>query len=147
MIDELVKLREIEYELNNIGMRQIAGDIGYLVSWLISPEYNNGVHKKPDPAGPNTIDAGSNNCPIPYIVSVDDVIMCTARFYANSLLNSALHIIDSLKTVYTKDVESTAFSEYEITIHKMLSLLDEEEAKDWEAIFPGFNSLDLGWPW
>lgn len=73
MIDELVKLREIEYELNNIGMHQIAGDIGYLVSWLVSPEYNNGVHKKPDPAGPNTIDAGSNNCPIPYIVSVDDV--------------------------------------------------------------------------
>jgi hypothetical protein len=48
MSNELEKLHIIAFDLRGIGMMQTAGDIDYLVSWLKSPEFNNGVHLQQD---------------------------------------------------------------------------------------------------
>ena len=56
MSNELERLRMIAFDLREIGMLQTAGDIDYLVSWLRSPEFNNGEHLAPHPAGENTVD-------------------------------------------------------------------------------------------
>ena len=47
MSSNLKKLHVLALKLNNIGMRQTAGDLDYLISWLISADENNGVHRKP----------------------------------------------------------------------------------------------------
>ena len=155
MSSNLKKLHVLALKLNNIGMRQTAGDLDYLISWLISADENNGVHREPDSAGENTIDAYSNNCPIPYAATRDSVIACTARFYASSLLSDVLEVIDELRATYTQEVETIAFNEYVNNIHKIMNLLDEEEWLDWERLFPDFDfdsfdpigdGSDINWP-
>ena len=103
----------------------------------------------------NTIDAYSNNCPIPYVATRDSVIACTARFYASSLLSDVLEVIDELRATYTQEVETIAFNEYVNNIHKIMNLLDEEEWLDWERLFPDFDfdsfdpigdGSDINWP-
>jgi len=125
MTDELKRLHEIALKLSQLGMRQTAGDIDYLISWLRSPQFNNGVRLKPDPAGENTVDAKSNNCPIPYTVSKSTVEACESPVIAEPLVNSAINIIDELKLEYTDSAATVAFNEYISNLTKVKDLLDE----------------------
>lgn len=148
MIDELKRLHVIALKLSQLGMKQTAGDIDYLIAWLRSPQFNNGIRLKPDPAGKNTVDAKSNNCPIPYTVSKSTVEACESPFTAGSLVNSAIDIITELKLEYTDNAAIVAFNEYVSNLTKVKDLLDEAEWKEWACIFPDFTDIDenLVWP-
>lgn len=112
MSNELERLRMIASDLREIRMHQTAGDIDYLVSWLISPEFNNGEHLAPHPAGENTKDQYSNNCPIPFTPSVSIIQRCTDSYSAIQLIQSAKDIINDLSDVYTDSIEKTAINVY-----------------------------------
>lgn len=106
--DYAVRLREL-------GMLQAAGDYDYFVAWIKSIEWTGGTaHLKPNPAGAATIDENSNNCPIPYIVSYDSVKGCANENLeeAKTICQSVNNILDSLKIIYSTDVEWTAIAAY-----------------------------------
>ena len=126
MSNELEKLRMIAFDLREIGMLQTAGDIDYLVSWLKSPEFNNGEHLAPHPAGENTKDQYSNNCPIPFTPSVSIIQRCTDWHSAIQLIQSAKDIINYLSNVYTDSLEQTAINVYLEYSNKVISLLGGE---------------------
>ena len=126
MINELERLRIIAFDLREIGMLQTAGDIDYLVSWLISPEFNDGEHLAPHPAGENTVDIYSNNCPIPFTPSVNIIQRCTDSHGAIQLIQSAKDIINDLSNVYTDSLEQTAINVYLEYSNKVISLLGGE---------------------
>ena len=126
MSNELERLRMIAFDLREIGMLQTAGDIDYLVSWLKSPEFNHGVHLAPHPAGENTKDQYSNNCPIPFTPSVSMIQRCTDSHSAIQLIQSAKDIINDLSGVYTDSIEQTAVKVYLEYSNKVISLLGGE---------------------
>ena len=126
MSNELERLRMIAFDLREIGMFQTAGDIDYLVSWLRSPEFNHGEHLAPHPAGENTVDVYSNNCPIPFTPSVSVVQRCTDSHSAIQLIQSAKDIINYLSNVYTDSLEQTAINVYLEYSNKVISLLGGE---------------------
>ena len=126
MINELERLRIIAFDLREIGMLQTAGDIDYLVSWLISPEFNHGEHLAPHPAGENTKDQYSNNCPIPFTPSVSMIQRCTDSHSAIQLIQSAKDIINYLSNVYTDSLEQIAINVYLEYSNKVISLLGGE---------------------
>ena len=126
MSNELERLRIIAFDLREIGMLQTAGDIDYLVSWLISPEFNNGEHLAPHPAGENTVDVYSNNCPIPFTPSLSLIQRCTDSHSAIQLIQSAKDIINYLSNVYTDSLEQTAINVYLEYSNKVISLLGGE---------------------
>ena len=126
MSNELERLRAIAFDLREIGMLQTAGDIDYLVSWLKSPEFNHGVHLAPHPAGENTKDQYSNNCPIPFTPSVSMIQRCTDSHSAIQLIQSAKDIINDLSGVYTDSIEQTAVKVYLEYSNKVISLLGGE---------------------
>lgn len=126
MSNELERLRMIAFDLREMGMLQTAGDIDYLVSWLKSPEFNNGEHLAPHPAGENTKDQYSNNCPIPFTPSVSIIQRCTDSYSAIQLIQSAKDIIGDLSDVYTDSIEQTAVNVYLEYSNKVISLLGGE---------------------
>ena len=126
MSNELERLRMIAFDLREIGMLQTAGDIDYLVSWLRSPEFNHGVHLAPHPAGENTKDQYSNNCPIPFTPSISIIQRCTDSHSAIQLIQSAKDIINDLSDVYTDSIEQTAVKVYLEYSNKVISLLGGE---------------------
>lgn len=126
MSNGLERLRMIAFDLREIGMLQTAGDIDYLVSWLRSPEFNNGEHLAPHPAGENTVDVYSNNCPIPFTPSVNMIQRCTDSHSAIQLIQSAKDIINDLSDVYTDSIEQTAINVYSEYSNKVISLLGGE---------------------
>ena len=126
MSNELERLRMIAFDLREIGMLQTAGDIDYLVSWLKSPEFNHGVHLAPHPAGENTKDQYSNNCPIPFTPSISIIQRCTDSHSAIQLIQSAKDIINDLSDVYTDSIEQTAVKVYLEYSNKVISLLGGE---------------------
>ena len=126
MSNELERLRMIAFDLREIGMLQTAGDIDYLVSWLKSPEFNNGEHLAPHPAGENTKDQYSNNCPIPFTPSISIIQRCTDSHSAIQLIQSAKDIINYLSNVYTDSLEQTAINVYLEYSNKVISLLGGE---------------------
>ena len=123
MSNELERLRMIAFDLREIGMLQTAGDIDYLVSWLKSPEFNHGEHLAPHPAGENTIDVYSNNCPIPFTPSVSMIQRCTDSHSAIQLIQSAKYIINDISDVYIDSIEQTAVNVYLEYSNKIISLL------------------------
>lgn len=123
---KLKKLHEFAIDLRRIGMYQTAGDIDYLVSWLVSPEFNNGTHLKPHPAGKNTIDPYSNNCPIPFTANLDLIRKCTSLIEAKSIVGEISTILNYLKTVFTSNVEDTAISSYISYNDKLYEMLGGE---------------------
>lgn len=127
MIDLLEALHKCAVDLRHIGMLQAAGDYDYLVAWLRSPEFNNGEHLEPHPAGENTIDDYSNNCPIPFTPSNGIVKHCTDRDIAEQLIQSAKDIITGLSDIYTEDIEQIAINEYSDYSDKIIALLKGEE--------------------
>ena len=126
MSNELERLRMIAFDLREIGMLQTAGDIDYLVSWLKSPEFNNGEHLAPHPAGENTKDQYSNNCPIPFTPSISIIQRCTDSHSAIQLIQSAKDIINDLSDVYTDSIEQTAVNVYLEYANKVIALLGGE---------------------
>ena len=126
MSNELERLRMIAFDLREVGMLQTAGDIDYLVSWLKSPEFNHGVHLAPHPAGENTVDVYSNNCPIPFTPSISIIQRCTDWHSAIQLIQSAKDIINDLSGVYTDSIEQTAVKVYLEYSNKVISLLGGE---------------------
>ena len=126
MSNELERLRMIAFDLREIGMLQTAGDIDYLVSWLRSPEFNHGEHLAPHPAGENTVDVYSNNCPIPCTPSVSIIQRCTDSHSAIQLIQSVKDIINDLSNVYTDSLEQTAINVYLEYSNKVISLLGGE---------------------
>ena len=126
MSNELERLRMIAFDLREIGMLQTAGDIDYLVSWLRSPEFNHGEHLAPHPAGENTKDQYSNNCPIPFTPSISIIQRCTDSHSAIQLIQSAKDIINYLSNVYTDSLEQTAINVYLEYSNKVISLLGGE---------------------
>ena len=126
MSNELERLRMIAFDLREIGMLQAAGDIDYLVSWLKSPEFNHGEHLAPHPAGENTKDQYSNNCPIPFTPSISIIQRCTDWRSAIQLIQSAKDIINDLSYVYTDSIEQTAINVYLEYSNKVISLLGGE---------------------
>lgn len=126
MSNELERLRMIAFDLREIGMLQTAGDIDYLVSWLRSPEFNHGEHLAPHPAGENTVDMYSNNCPIPFTPSVSMIQRCTDSHSAIQLIQSAKYIINDISDVYTASIEQTAINVYLEYSNKVISLLGGE---------------------
>ena len=126
MSNELERLRVIAFDLREIGMLQTAGDIDYLVSWLRSPEFNHGEHLAPHPAGENTVDVYSNNCPIPFTPSVSMIQRCTDSHSAIQLIQSAKDIINDLSDVYIDSLEQTAINVYLEYSNKVISLLGGE---------------------
>jgi hypothetical protein len=126
MIDLLDTLHRFAIELRRIGMIQSAGDYDYLVAWLRSPEFNNGEHLPPHPAGKNTVDDYSNNCPIPFTPSNGIINRCTDNDRAEQLIQSAKDIITELSDVYTDDIEQTAINVYLDYSDKIITLLGGE---------------------
>ena len=136
MSNELERLRIIAFDLREIGMLQTAGDIDYLVSWLISPEFNNGEHLAPHPAGENTKDQYSNNCPIPFTPSISIIQRCTDSHSAIQLIQSAKDIINYLSNVYTDSLEQTAINVYLEYSNKVISLLGGEVQPPTDPVEP-----------
>ena len=121
--DLLQTLSDLSYRLRCVGMEQASADYDYMIAWMRSPLLNNGVHLKPHPAGKNTIDVYSNNCPIPY----DDYSYAT-HFTDNKeiifLLKSANDIINEISSKVTDSIESNAISAYREYTDNVLSILD-----------------------
>ena len=126
MIDLLDTLHRFAIDLGRIGMMQSAGDYDYLVAWLRSPEFNNGDHLPPHPAGENTVDEYSNNCPIPFTPDSDIGKYCIDNDRAEQLIQSARYIIAELLEVYTDDIERTAINVYLDYSDKIITLLGGE---------------------
>lgn len=123
MAVNLTRLHELALQLKDNGMVQTAGDIDYLISWLHSSDLNGDYHKKPDPAGPNTKDLYSNNCPIPYPVSEQTIIACKSSAFAKAYLYEAKSIIEEALSTYTHASETTALNEFISNIDATIELL------------------------
>lgn len=126
---ELQKLHEFAVNLRYIGMTQSAGDYDYLVSWLASTDFNNGEHLKPNPAGENTVDSYSNNCPIPFTSSLDLIKTCTSILKAKYIVGEILNILDYLKSILTSNEESTAIESYIDYTNTLYEMLGGESTK------------------
>ena len=126
---ELQKLHEFAVNLRYIGMTQSAGDYDYLVSWLASTDFNNGKHLKPNPAGENTIDNYSNNCPIPFTSSLDLIKTCSSILEAKYIVGEILNILDYLKSIFTSNEESTAIESYIYYTNTLYEMLGGETTK------------------
>jgi hypothetical protein len=148
MIDFLEELHKCAVGLRRIGMIQSAGDYDYLVTWLRSPEFNNGEHLPPHPAGKNTVDDYSNNCPIPFTPDSKIVKQCTDSYRAEQLIQSARDIITELSNVYTEDIEQTALSTYLEYSNNIIVLLGgealspEQPVGEFGEIIPVFFSTN-----
>ena len=145
---ELQKLHEFAVNLRYIGMTQSAGDYDYLVSWLASTDFSNGKHLKPNPAGENTIDVYSNNCPIPFTSSLDLIKTCTSILDAKYIVGEILNILDYLKSIFTSNEESTAIESYIDYTNTLYEMLGGETTKPGESDDPSkplmFKSLEDG---
>lgn len=119
------KLQDIAYELKKIGMIQTAGDYYYLIAWLLSPEWNDGAHLKPDPAGDDTIDEYSQNCPIPYTANYRMIVECYDNDLADIYLNRAKEVIIDLSEMYTSEEEQVAFQSYIEYTDKLIEIIED----------------------
>lgn len=127
MSDKLQTLHEYAVDLRCLRMLQTAGDFDYLVAWLKSPELNNGVHLKPHPAGKDTVDEYSNNCPIPFTACKCIIQHCKNKSEALATVQLAKSIIEELLDTYTSDLEQTAIHAYIEYADDLIALLSGEE--------------------
>ena len=123
MISLLDQLHDYAYELRSLGLLQIAGDIDYLVAWLKSPEYNNGYHLRPNPAGKDTIDFYSNNCQIPHEVCPCIVMYCKNDSEAITILKIERYLISELLSTYVTDEEQIAILAYIKYLDEIITIM------------------------
>lgn len=136
MSDRLSTLHEYAVELRRLGMLQSAGDFDYLVAWLRSPEFNNGSHLQPHPAGKNTVDAYSNNCPIPFTPGCSLIKNCRDKHTALVIVQLAKDLITELLSIYTDDIEQTAINAYLEYTSDVIVLLGGEEPGPIPPVYP-----------
>jgi hypothetical protein len=141
MSDELCALHNYALALRQINMLQVAGDFDYLAAWLNSSEWTDGSHLKPDPAGENTIDAYSNNCPIPYTACRKITDCCTDLYTASNIVNSAKSLIQSLLDIYTDEVEQTAIKVYLDYVDDLIYLIDGVEPEPPTPPVPTYEEM------
>lgn len=120
-------LHEYAIRLKKLGLLQIAGDIDYLIAWLKSPEFNNGFHLPPHPAGENTYDEYSHHCPIPFIPCHTALKRFVNNCEALNLIGSAKDIITELLSEYTSDLEHTAIHAYIDYADNLINILSDKE--------------------
>ena len=121
-------LHEYAIRLKKLGLLQIAGDIDYLIAWLKSPEFNNGFHLPPHPAGENTYDEYSHHCPIPFIPCRTILKRFVNNCEALNLIGSAKDIITELLSEYSSDLEQTAIHAYIDYTDNLINILSDEES-------------------
>lgn len=126
MNELLDRLHNYAYKLRDLNMLQVAGDIDYIVAWLRSPEWTGGEHLKPNPAGKNTIDSYSHNCPIPFTPSREMVEGCTDVDFATVYMYSVRDIIAELREIYSSDEEQIALEVYTEYANEVITLLGGE---------------------
>lgn len=125
--DLLRALSELAYRLYTLNMTQAAADYDYLVDWMKSPSFNNGVHLPPHPAGKNTKDEYSSNCPIPYYTTEDVAPGCLNVVEAVDALNGIKSILAKLKSGTEDSIEVTAIEAYETYTDDLIMVLTGEE--------------------
>lgn len=126
-LDLFDKLHNIAYELNKINMKQVAGDVDYLVSWLLSPEWNNGVHMCPSPMGEDTEDFDTFHCPIPYPANKNIICKEQDANDACVFLDRVKCIISKLSEIYNDEDEQCVFAAYNKYVDNLLFLITGEE--------------------
>ena len=119
-------LHEYAIRLKKLGLLQIAGDIDYLIAWLKSPEFNNGFHLPPHPAGENTYDEHSHCCPIPFIPCRTALKRFVNNCEVLNLIGSAKDIITELLSEYTSDLEQTAIQAYIDYTDNLINIFSDE---------------------
>lgn len=127
MSDLICKLHEIAVYFHRINMRQTAGDLDYIASWLRSPLWNHGEHLKPDPAGENTVDAYSHNCPIPYTANLNLIDRCSDLDAAIVYVGMAKDTLEQLALLYDSDEEETAINCYTEYLDDLYSIITGED--------------------
>ena len=127
MCDRLNTIHKYAHKLRHLGMLQVAGDLDYLVAWIRSPEWTGGAHLEPHPAGKDTIDFNSNNCPIPYTPCDEIVRCCTDKQFAVGYMQIAKSAIQELLSTYTDNIEQTAINAYLDYSDKVIALLKGED--------------------
>ena len=125
--DLLRALSELAYRLYTLNMTQAAADYDYLVDWMKSPSFNNGVHLPPHPAGKNTIDKYSSNCPIPYYITEDVAPGCLNVVEAVDALKGIKSILAELKSGTEDSIEVTAIEAYETYTGDLITVLNGEQ--------------------
>lgn len=132
-------LHEYAHKLRHLRMLQVAGDIDYLVAWLRSPEWTGGAHLEPNPAGIDTLDKNSNNCPIPFIPTKEMVDCCIDLNFASAYIYEVRDIIAELKEEYSSDEEQVALEAYTEYVNSLLKLIKGEEPEPPEPEEHFFN--------
>lgn len=122
--DLLRALSELSYRLHTFNMRQAAADYDYIIDWMKSPLLNNGVHRRPHPAGKNTSDEYSNNCPIPFH-DYNHYEQCINKTESISILENISTIINELSSLVSDEIEVTALDAYKEYTDDILHQLDE----------------------
>ena len=109
-------------------MLQASGDIAYFVAWYKSAESTtDGSRLKPTPAGENTVDTYSNNCPIPYTVSYDSIKDCIDIKRASSLcelLGGRFTVLRMLSAIEPE--VAGVITQYIDCVESLKSLLDKQ---------------------
>lgn len=152
MQDEMLDtISEYAQRLKRINLRQLAGDYDYIVSWLKSPIWNHGEHLRPHPAGKNTIDAYSHNCPIPYYTERDIFLNCYSLSEAIYIVKSATDIFMQLKSETSDEDEKIAYESYIENNVSIIHYVDENYDPEHEdtnevalfGILDGSSSIDF----
>lgn len=125
-MNNLLKLiSDKAYRLKMLNMKQVAADFDFLVVWLKSSEYNSKLqvnnHVPPNPAGADTIDSHSNNCPIPFTVSGELTSGCRDKEDAIFTLTELDLLLDEI--IAADQDEVIAIAKYKEYIAALLLLL------------------------
>lgn len=116
--DVVYRIKRYSNKLSNLGLKQIAADIDYLIAWFDSVNWNSSLkrnkneHIRPNPAGKDTIDPNSHNCPIPYVSLIPYILNTRTRETSLVLLNILYNEFVTLRELVTDDVETTAIESY-----------------------------------
>ena len=112
IINLLNELQTYSYYIKQLNLKQAAGDYDYIVAWFKSSEFTkDGSHLPPNPAGENTIDPYSNNCPIPYTRSYN-LSDCYDTDKAVTYLTRIYEILNTLSNEVSDEVETVAVNSY-----------------------------------
>ena len=114
-------------EFKNIGLLQLYADLGYLCAWFTTVDtYNISGHRPPDPAGDETSDIHSNNCPIPYPVT-DILLYCKD-------LNKLKYIIPNVNNILTEMLNLDLNNSEVIAVNSFLGRINEVSSIVFNAI-------------
>lgn len=125
MDELLIKIESYSYALEKLHLYQIACDYGYFVAWMKSIEWNNGEHLAPHPAGENTLDEYSHNCPIPYYVNSELFKSCNNLQLAKSFITSIKQLFSDIKSLLTNELENSVVDCYIEYSEKLLDYLNQ----------------------